>query len=183
VLLLGGQLLPLPLLEGTRPRAGGGAGQTHSCTASVPSYPMATRSQYLEIPPLAALVDDIIMRGGCGAHAVGRRRRRRCAARTHHPLVIRAADIRRQEEGRPPLGLLVPCGLRLAGCLLPAACLAELPARWAARIGFWDSRGTEVLVLWVGGCAPHGWKRKDIFHDSESQPTLFMTLRANLHFS
>eukprot|EP01047_Picozoa_sp_COSAG01_P034325 COSAG01_NODE_2573_length_7434_cov_7.930207_2_plen_87_part_00 len=26
-------------------------------------------------------------------------------------------------------------------------------------------------------------QRKDIFHDSESQPTLFMTLRANLHFS
>jgi hypothetical protein len=25
--------------------------------------------------------------------------------------------------------------------------------------------------------------RKDIFHDSDSQPTLFMTLRANLHFS
>jgi hypothetical protein len=31
---------------------------------------------------------------------------------------------------------------------------------WAARIVFYDLRGTEVL--WVGVCAPHGWNLTEI---------------------
>jgi hypothetical protein len=71
----------------------------------------------------------------------------------------------------------------VAAAARPAGRPAALGLRCRLQ-AFSDFRPAGCWLLLLAAAAPASltW-RKDIFHDSESQPTLFMTLRANLHFS